>query len=234
MGAQQVNLAPADRPGDVYSGVAKIVSQLVQEDAENGVPEALQSIKLINRKLVKQTVMTDAYGVTFIGAREQISRRLKEADPDIPDEVQFKLASYLALKVFASLKHIFSGARELQSWLNDCAKIITNSVPTDVVDSIIEENKLKKKSKVVKGTGLSQDEVKEKLSSLNSILQQSASTDATKRKERFSPAKLTQFFKTPIIWTTPLGLPVVQPYRRNDVKEVCSLKLSSMETLTFF
>lgn len=30
------------------------------------------------RKVVKQTVMTSVYGVTFIGARQQIENRLKE------------------------------------------------------------------------------------------------------------------------------------------------------------
>ncbi len=32
----------------------------------------------IKRKTIKQTVMTSVYGVTFIGAREQIYRQLKD------------------------------------------------------------------------------------------------------------------------------------------------------------
>lgn len=38
----------------------------------------------IPRKVIKQTVMTTVYGVTRIGAREQIARQLKALD--IPDE----------------------------------------------------------------------------------------------------------------------------------------------------
>ena len=33
---------------------------------------------IIDRKVVKQTVMTSVYGVTFIGARKQIQARLRE------------------------------------------------------------------------------------------------------------------------------------------------------------
>ena len=32
----------------------------------------------VKRKIVKQTVMTSVYGVTFIGARKQIRRQLKD------------------------------------------------------------------------------------------------------------------------------------------------------------
>ena len=42
----------------------------------------------VDRKLVKQTVMTSVYGVTHVGARQQIQNRLKErgAVDDEPDE----------------------------------------------------------------------------------------------------------------------------------------------------
>ena len=32
----------------------------------------------VTRKVIKQTVMTSVYGVTFIGARKQIQRQLKD------------------------------------------------------------------------------------------------------------------------------------------------------------
>jgi len=32
----------------------------------------------VSRKVIKQTVMTSVYGVTFIGARQQIQRQLKD------------------------------------------------------------------------------------------------------------------------------------------------------------
>jgi len=44
--------------------------------------------------------MTTVYGVTFIGAREQIERQLKDRK-DIPEEECWPAASYLAKKVRA-------------------------------------------------------------------------------------------------------------------------------------
>jgi DNA-directed RNA polymerase len=41
--------------------------------------ETAESLKgNVNRKVIKQTVMTSVYGVTFIGARKQIQKQLKE------------------------------------------------------------------------------------------------------------------------------------------------------------
>ena len=81
-GAQQVNLLPSDKPQDVYIGVAILLEERVRADLESEDDEIRElaelSIDRINRKLVKQTVMTSVYGVTFIGARDQIHRRLDE------------------------------------------------------------------------------------------------------------------------------------------------------------
>lgn len=57
---------------DVYSGVAEEVQLIAEQDAQKGVLEAQALLGNINRKLVKQTVMTSVYGVTGVGAREQI------------------------------------------------------------------------------------------------------------------------------------------------------------------
>lgn len=81
-GAIQVNLSNLDRPGDIYTHVAKLVKHEIDRDANNpGSPKHELAIKLadnIKRKTIKQTVMTSVYGVTFIGARKQIGRQLKD------------------------------------------------------------------------------------------------------------------------------------------------------------
>ncbi|KAJ3316973.1 DNA-directed RNA polymerase, partial [Boothiomyces sp. JEL0866] len=134
-GAKAVNLVPSDRPGDVYSGVAKLVQEKVDQDCLADHPEALLMKTRINRKLVKQTVMTNTYGVTRIGARDQIHSRLKEArvneDPKtaLSDEQMKKCAGYITGKVFDAMKDMFEGAREIQIWLTDAAKIVTKSIP---------------------------------------------------------------------------------------------------------
>lgn len=52
----------------------------------------------MDRKLVKQTVMTSVYGVTYIGARDQIKKRLKERNAFV-DEVKLFSASCYAARV---------------------------------------------------------------------------------------------------------------------------------------
>lgn len=47
---------------------------------------------------MKQTVMTSVYGVTYVGARDQIKRRLKERGA-IADDTQLFIASCYAARV---------------------------------------------------------------------------------------------------------------------------------------
>jgi DNA-directed RNA polymerase len=50
----------------------------------------------VDRKLVKQTVMTSVYGVTYVGAREQIKKRLKERGVIADDSQLFGASCYAA------------------------------------------------------------------------------------------------------------------------------------------
>ena len=52
--------------------MADLVREQVRADAGAGDPRAAFILPLVDRKLVKQTVMTSVYGVTFIGARQQV------------------------------------------------------------------------------------------------------------------------------------------------------------------
>ena len=83
--------------------------------------------------------MTTVYSVTFIGAHDQIEKQLKD-HKDIAEEECWLAASYLAKKVrhllwlnlllsnihqvLACIGNIFSGAKDIQIWLNLCARII--------------------------------------------------------------------------------------------------------------
>lgn len=71
-----------DKPGDLYSHVARMVANMVESDAQNPSSEVKDlANKLrgnIKRKTVKQTVMTSVYGVTFIGAKEQIYKQIRD------------------------------------------------------------------------------------------------------------------------------------------------------------
>ncbi|KAK7275063.1 hypothetical protein RIF29_16170 [Crotalaria pallida] len=153
LGAAAVNLVGGDQPADVYSGIAARVLEIMKRDAKKDPqtnPDALRARNLlsqVDRKLVKQTVMTSVYGVTYIGARDQIKRRLKERCAIEDDSELFSASCYAAKTTLTALEEMFEAARSIMSWLGDCAKVI-------------------------------------------------ASTNQ------------------PVRWTTPLGLPVVQPYRQ--------------------
>ncbi|KAI0087670.1 DNA/RNA polymerase [Irpex rosettiformis] len=178
-GAQQVNLGVTDRPSDVYTHVATMVEEQMRRDIETGTNEKwahLLSGK-ITRKVVKQTVMTTVYGVTYIGAREQIEKRLMEQGELVVEDA-WQAAAYLAKKVLACIGDLFTGAKGIQLWLNTSARLITKSIPPDRI--------------VAASSGTAKEKAK------------------TLRKEQM----------TSVIWTTPLGLPIVQPYRAIKRKQV--------------
>ncbi|KAJ6857304.1 DNA-directed RNA polymerase 3 [Populus alba x Populus x berolinensis] len=153
--AAAVNLVAAEKPSDVYSEIAVRVHEIISRDSKKDPatnPHALLAkilVDQVDRKLVKQTVMTSVYGVTYVGAREQIKRRLEEKGHITDDRLLFSAACYTAKVTLTALGELFQAARDIMSWLGDCAKII-------------------------------------------------ASEDQ------------------PVQWTTPLGLPVVQPYYKSE------------------
>ncbi|KAI6030315.1 hypothetical protein EDC04DRAFT_2572269 [Pisolithus marmoratus] len=183
-GAAQVNLAATDRPSDVYTYVANMVNQVVEQDAANGDRVAQMLVGKISRKVVKQTVMTTVYGVTYIGARDQIERQLKDRG-DIPEEECWATSSYLARKVLYCIGDLFAGAKAIQTWLNLCARLISKSVPGDRLAEAIQSQQQQKGG-----------------SSVNIL--------SRIRKEQMAA----------VVWTTPLGLPIVQPYRKTKRKQI--------------
>ncbi|EPS72513.1 hypothetical protein M569_02245, partial [Genlisea aurea] len=170
LGAAAVNLVSGDKPADIYSGIAARVLDIMKDDAakdpavDKKAKNARMLIDQVDRKLVKQTVMTSVYGVTYVGAREQFLKRLKERGFDEKDV--FSCASYAATTTMAAMGQLFEAARSIMSWLGDCAKIIAKT------------NK-------------------------------------------------------PVSWTSPLGLPIVQPYRHLGTRLVkTSLQVLSLQTET--
>lgn len=175
-GAKQVNLVPSDRPQDVYSKVLEIVRVYVNKDAEEGHDIALMLKDKLVRKTIKQTVMTNVYGVTYIGARAQIANQLKNTEGIDSDKI-FVASSYLAAKVFQAVRSLFEGAHLIQDWLGETATKIAKSVRLDI--------------------------------------------DATLRNGK------RPNFMSSVIWTTPLGLPIVQPYREDKMTQI-NTKLQSV------
>ncbi|KAK2845275.1 hypothetical protein FQN49_005880 [Arthroderma sp. PD_2] len=181
IGARQVNLEPGDRPSDIYTAVAEHVKASISSDAKAGDLVAQLVDGKITRKVVKQTVMTNVYGVTFIGATRQVRRQLADHYPDLKDSEHLsKCAVHVSRAIFTALNTMFSGAHDIQFWLGDCANRVTRSLSPSQIEEIQSEVEASRKS-----------DVSEKLK-----------------------------FNTPVIWTTPLKLPVVQPYRECKSRQI--------------
>ncbi|OMJ24582.1 DNA-directed RNA polymerase, mitochondrial [Smittium culicis] len=265
-GAKKVNLVTSDRPQDVYSAILEIVEKEIENDCASNIREAQLLKGKIKRKVIKQTVMTNVYGVTIIGAREQIEARLKEiVDPvtNLPiyefNDLR-KLSLYLAKKVFLSLGRVFECARLIQDWLNEAANRVAKSLPPE---SFNLQKKLKsekyKRNKLLRASKKSakSDSNNASVGAVGADSNLPASdlsipdntTDITvgtaveplqESPEAIKPAyKLaktsTILFKrksildeliakpmSSVTWTTPLGLTVVQPYRKFVVRNIKS------------
>lgn len=186
-GAKQVNLEPGDRPADVYTAVADLVRESILEDKAKGNAFAKFLDGKITRKVVKQTVMTNVYGVTFIGAKAQVRKQLVAAIADIPQRPDLNpdyLASYVTTKIFKSLSTMFKGAHDIQNWLGECANRITVSLTPEQLNHV--QSSAKKYAKANGDKALLND------------LQ----------------------FKSSIIWTNPVSMPIVQPYRSSKSRIV--------------
>ncbi|KAI9848046.1 MAG: DNA-directed RNA polymerase [Sclerophora amabilis] len=197
LGAKQVNLEPGDRPVDVYTGVAEIVKAEISKDAKKGLEVAKVLEGKITRKVVKQTVMTNVYGVTFAGASAQVRKQLMALMPEYenPQGLHFGLlSSYIAKKIFKALSTMFGGAREIQYWLGQCASRITVAITPEQMQRLEDD--------------------------YNDVRPNSLPKKLLSDHEK-SLDEHTRFLST-LIWTTPLKMPVVQPYRGTKSRKVIS------------
>jgi DNA-directed RNA polymerase len=128
----------------------------------------------VDRKVVKQTVMTSVYGVTFIGAREQVWNRLHERLGDAttinlgpggapvpltPDERDYMLglaSQYLARATLTSLGDLFTSAQAIMRWLGDMARAVSSrgqpvSWTSPLGMPILQPYRIRKKHVVVLG-----------------------------------------------------------------------------------
>jgi len=141
-GGASVNLTPHHEPQDVYMEVCAIVNHKIDEDFSRAMTTASEELTedhrfakrlkgMVDRKVIKQTVMTSVYGVTFVGARRQIMGQLEEKfieagmHPDEVDREAYAASGYLARHTLEALKELFGGARDIMEWLGTCAQLIS-------------------------------------------------------------------------------------------------------------
>lgn len=214
-GAKQVNLSPSDSPQDVYSAVAKIVEARILKDVEAGLPIAISLSGRITRKIIKQPVMTNVYGVTRYGARLQILARLKEGNV-LPATQLEAGATYLTLHVMATLKHLFDRAQAIQDWLTKTARDIGRSVSIEFAKEYGYKNDL---------TILPSDRVHHStpriVSPTHKVIKQKNNNPSPRHSNKLNykdtPNKY-RYPQTSLTWTTPLGFQICQPYLDPGVK----------------
>lgn len=153
VGANAVNLMPADKPSDIYGIVAEKVNVQLKQDAESGtmdeeITNADGKTKLkygtrtlaqrwltygVNRKVTKRSVMTLAYGSKEYGFRDQILE--DTINPDINDNGESSVfydcagqaSAYLAKLIWVAVSATVVKAVEGMKWLQTCAKMVTKN-----------------------------------------------------------------------------------------------------------
>lgn len=129
-GAFQVNLVNREIPGDLYTHIAKMVEEKISKDCEDPENQHFELAKKlkgnVKRKIIKQTVMTTVYGVTFIGAKKQIQKQLRDKDflNQDNDLESYAASSYLAKLTLDCVANLFTQAHEIKQWLKDCSKSV--------------------------------------------------------------------------------------------------------------
>lgn len=200
-GAKQVNLEPGERPADVYSAVADLVKAAIAKDAEAKDPFGLALNGKITRKVVKQTVMTNVYGVTFAGAKKQVCKQIDALYPTLGAECgipNLRLSSYIARHIFTALATMFRGAHDIQHWLGEVGGRVCRALTVSQLQQIADAY----------GEALSDDGARS----------HRGKRATSKAKTGFE--ELSQQFRSTVVWTTPLRMPVAQPYRKQNTKEI--------------
>lgn len=224
VGASQVNLVPGDRPADIYTGVAELVKKQIKEDASKGITAGLLLDGRITRKVVKQTVMTNVYGVTFAGACQQVLNQLDDIFTDFKPvkdvHAVTTLAAYTARHIFRALSSMFNGAHDIQYWLGECAQRISTSLTQEQIKAIDAE--------------LNGREAPDRSRYRVAATKKKATKVDVAKSPRASNKDIAKSFKSTVIWTTPLKMPIVQPYRASQSKTVktCLQNIALMEPTT--
>lgn len=156
LGGKAVNLIPSESPQDVYSRVLEVVLRHIENDAN--IPEDSNDTKLldkrkcallvkdmVNRKVIKQTVMTSVYGVTKIGARQQVQARLTELfakESAVLSTAQEKelywAANYVAGLTLLSLHEMFDSAKKIMDWLAVVSHLVSQQVCLSALLKILQ------------------------------------------------------------------------------------------------
>lgn len=146
IGAKEVNLAPGDKPNDIYQTVADKVNCVLEQDAKTGTGDATDDhdkIKYgtktlaqgwlsfgVNRKVTKRPVMTLAYGAKQFGFRDQILEDtivMHIGEGLFTQDNANQYAGYMAKLIWDAVQTTVIKAVQGMEWLQKAARLVTKN-----------------------------------------------------------------------------------------------------------
>ena len=130
---KQVNLIPSDKPSDVYQEVADVVERNLA-DMQDTYANMWKG--KVSRKIVKQPVMTVAYGSTHQGRQDQIKKvlqKLKENGTplfDLPKNMarrerlnlEWNLIMFITKQISKAIEEVLVGPTKTMDWFKDIVR----------------------------------------------------------------------------------------------------------------
>lgn len=125
VGASATNLAPSDKPNDIYTTVMHEVNAIIAADCEGCDNDPNRNPCWawqghIDRSTVKRAVMTTPYGVTRQGIRTQF---ITDGHTDDLDGSLCNNANYLTKVTYEAIGSVVIAAREYMDWLRTVSRI---------------------------------------------------------------------------------------------------------------
>lgn len=128
VGGREVNLVPCEKPADIYSKVAQVVSEVIVKEALEGHEMAALWVGKVDRKMAKRNVMTLPYGAKKFGFKDQLLAELKDRPKDYLDtDKHFQPAIYLADRMFTGIGQVVIAARDAMDWLQKVASAVNKT-----------------------------------------------------------------------------------------------------------
>lgn len=147
IGAKEVNLAPGDKPNDIYQTVADKVNIVLRQDAQTGTGDATdeqtQQIRYgtktlaqgwlsfgVTRKVTKRPVMTLAYGAKQFGFKDQILEDtivMHIGEGLFTQDNANQYAGYMAKLIWDAVQTTVIKAVQGMEWLQKAARLVTKN-----------------------------------------------------------------------------------------------------------
>ena len=123
-------------------------------------------------------------------------------DDEDPALNNYKLSAYIAHKIFNSLDTLFTGAQNIQRWLGHCAARISTAITPEQLELMVR-----------KEAGETDDYGPKMSTKIKKFVRKGKGIHGAGNL-------LADHFRSCVVWTTPLKMPVVQPYRTTQIRQI--------------